>query len=202
MAIYASSRKKRHSFFLPILIAVLFALAILAAVWLTKTIVENQLAVDSGASTANAPAAEAAPVPTASAPPADRITFTENSMLNLTYQYSCGHTSSAVEKVPAGFVGKTLEEAAQAFPEYNIISFSPGTTVAEKKVNEMCDQHYVMKLEGEKLVVTQRNDPQKIRAEMPLDINMLPLETIEILNKGLNIDGETELLEFMEDFAS
>lgn len=199
MAIYATSRKKKHSFLLPVLFTGVLALVILCAVWLTKTIVTNQLQENSTVSPA---AAAGNPTVTASAPPVQKVTFTDNSMLNMTYVYSCGHTATKVEKVPPEFIGKTLDEVKEAFPEYQITSFSPGTSIAEKKLSGVCDEHYVMKLDKEKLVITYKNNPQKIKQEMSIDINLLPFETIEILNKGIHIDGETELLEFMEDFAS
>ena len=199
MAIYATSRKKKHNFLLPVLITVILALVILSAVWLTKTIVTNQLQENNTVSPA---AAAGNPTVTASAPPVQKVTFTENSMLNMTYLYSCGHTMSKVEKVPPEFIGKTLDEVREAFPEYDITSFSPGTSNAEKKLSSVCDEHYIMKLDGEKLLITYKNNPHKVKQEMPIDINMLPFETIEILNKGISVDGETELLEFMEDFAS
>ena len=199
MAIYATGRKRKSHFLLPVLLTVILALVILSAVWLTKTIVTRQLSE----SNALPPAAAAGnPAVTASAPPVQKVTFTEDSMLHMTYLYSCGHSVSKVEKVPAEFAGKTLDEVKEAFQEYHITSFSPGTSLGEKKLNSVCDEHYVMKLDGEKLVITYQNNPQKIKQEMPIDINLLPFETIEILNKGIRVDGETELLEFMEDFAS
>lgn len=199
MPVYAASRKRKRRFLFPVLITAVFALVILSAVWLTKTIVTSQLQENSAAPPAY-PADN--PTITASAPPVEKVTFTEQSMLNMTYLYSCGHTASKVEKIPPEFIGKTLDEVKETFPEYHITSFSPGTSVAEKKLTSVCDEHYTMKLDGEKLIITYTNSPNKIKQEMPIDINLLPFETIEILNKGIRVDGETELLEFMEDFAS
>ena len=111
MAIYATGRKRKSHFLLPVLLTVILALVILSAVWLTKTIVTRQLSE----SNALPPAAAAGnPAVTASAPPVQKVTFTEDSMLHMTYQNSCGHSVSKAEKVPAEFAGKTLDEVLDA----------------------------------------------------------------------------------------
>ena len=139
MPVYAASRKRKRRFLFPVLITAVFALVILSAVWLTKTIVTSQLQENSAAAPPAYPADN--PTITASAPPVEKVTFTEHSMLNMTYLYSCGHTASKVEKIPPEFIGKTLDEVKETFPEYHITSFSPGTSVAEKKLTSVCDEH-------------------------------------------------------------
>ncbi len=204
MPVYAIGRRKKRRILLPTLVILVFGLSIFGAVQMTRKVITNQLGetgqVPSVATAEQSkerkPSQEDSPLPT------ERIVFTGQSVLHLTYLHTCGHTSTETLPVPDEFTGKTLSEVREAFPEYTITSFSPGTSFAEKKANTVCDAHYILRLEGQKLVVARRNNPGIAEREMMVDINLLPLETIEILNKGIFIDSETELLEFLENFAS
>ncbi len=205
MLVYPTiGRRRKKRFLLPMLVMLVFGGSIFGAVQLTRKVIVNELTETgqvSSVAAAEQPK-ETQPDKERSAASAERVTFTGQSVLHLTYLHTCGHTSTETLPVPGAFVDKTLSEVRAAFPEYSITSFSPGTSFAEKKDNNVCDEHYILRLEGQKLVVVRRNSPGRVEREMFVDINLLPLETIEILNKGIFIDSETELLEFLENFAS
>ncbi len=204
MPVYAMRRKRKKRFLLPLLVILVFGAGIFGAVQMTRQMMLRQSEEGGQAPyvAASENAAERQSAEKQSPLPTERITFTHQSVLHLTYLHPCGHTSTETLPVPDGFAGKTLAEVKEKFAEYTITSFSPGTSFAEKKVTHVCNGHYILRLEGQKLVVARRNNPGIAEREMMVDINLLPLETIEILNKGIFIESETELLEFLENFAS
>ncbi len=146
------------------------------------------------------PASAEYPQPSAAPPPA--FALQAETPLQLCRIYLCGHLSETAEDIPPQWIGKTQREVEALQPDWHFLSFTEKAVLAEKNMDTVCDAHYIMRLERETLMVTYQNQPDKIRFQRTININLLPLETIDMLNRGIPIDGETELLEYMENFFS
>ncbi|MBO5019784.1 MAG: hypothetical protein J6A61_01955 [Clostridia bacterium] len=132
--------------------------------------------------------------------PANHSVLSENASLELTTLYECGHSKTRLLSLPEDLVGKSMEETVQLHPEWSVLNFNESLVVAEQKEGTECDDHFLLFLKDGKIVVTKSKDKTQLITEQSINLNLLTKEDKEILEAGIFIDSEYELLEILESF--
>lgn len=132
----------------------------------------------------------------------DENVVNPNSQLDITYNYSCGHSVEKIEPVAEMFSGKTKEQIEAVHTNCIVESVSPRITVMSIYLEEICNDHYVVKLDGDYIKACNKNSQDKVEKKMKVDRAMLYDEDIKILEAGVEIASMEELLEFFENFSS
>ena len=127
--------------------------------------------------------------------------YEEGAAFHVTYHYSCGHKKTEERRIPLSFIGKTFLELQEENPGYEFLDSTPQQLVANVIIAAQCDDHYIIQLSGETLTVYYKKSPGMVEREVPIHMETLYAEDIEILKNGIEVGSKTELLEFLEDFA-
>lgn len=116
--------------------------------------------------------------------------------------YSCGHSECREEKIPEKYIGLTTSQVLESNPEI-INCYYDGEILNIQIQNEKkCSRHYMVRLEDDRFVIYNENDPESTREEIKVDLRGLYEDEIESLKKGIEFSSREEILEFLEDFAS
>lgn len=134
-------------------------------------------------------------------PQTNDIKYTKNTEFTLTETFLCGHNIVKSETIPQNFIGKTIEEIKNENPEYIVTSYNDFSISAMKVYDKHCDNHYIIKLQGNKLISYSKNSPDITIKEIKINLMEYPHEDIEILKNGIEVGSKEEMLEFFEDFA-
>lgn len=132
--------------------------------------------------------------------PSNQPTLQTNATMELTTLYSCGHSSTRLLPLPEELYGKSQEEVSLLHPEWSILNFNGTFMVAEQKESVECDDHFLLRLRDDCIVVTNSKDETKVVTEQKINRSILTKEDIEILTAGILINSEYELLEILESF--
>lgn len=132
--------------------------------------------------------------------PANQPTLSQTATLELTTLYTCGHSSTSLLPLPKDLAGKSQEETVLLYPQWTLLNFNENFIVAEEKETSECDAHFLLFLEGDRIIVTNSKDKTKIVTEQKINPVILTKEDTEILSAGIFINSEYELLEIMESF--
>lgn len=116
--------------------------------------------------------------------------------------YLCGHNEITETKIPDNFYEKTINEIKKENPRYNIYEYNDFSIYANEIIEEICDNHFIIKLNGNKLISFNKKTPDIIEKEKNLNLKEFLQDDIEILKNGIEFFSKTELLEFFENFAS
>lgn len=128
--------------------------------------------------------------------------YSEHTDFNLTIVYSCGHQADFVSKIPSNFQGKTITEIKSENTNYDIYDYTDYMIYAKEKVDECCDNHYVLILNGNKLTSYNKKTPDVTEKEITVNLKEFFAEDIKILQNGIEVSSKTELLEYFENFAT
>lgn len=140
------------------------------------------------------------PEPANAVKTANKTILNQQATVELTMLYSCGHTKTTLINLPAELKGKNQEETALLHPEWTILNFNENFIVAEQKETSECDDHFLLFLTENEIIVTNSKDKNKILSKQKINPAILTEEDIEILSKGIFISSEYELLEILESF--
>lgn len=132
--------------------------------------------------------------------PANEPTLTQNASLQLTTLYECGHSKTRLLPIPQELCGKTKEEATLLYPEWTVLEFKSSFLSVEQKDGAECDDHFLLFLEDNTIIVTKSKDKNEIITEQKINLELLTEEDLEILRSGIFINSEYELLEILESF--
>lgn len=129
-----------------------------------------------------------------------------NTEIILTDKYLlCNHEVDNIVEVDINNINKTYEEIEKQYNEYIINEFNDKYIRLEKEVNSYCPFHYILKHEDNKIRIYNKIDEGKNKLFNVLDINFDSLRERDkelFIGKGLEIYGQKELYEFIEDFDS
>lgn len=118
------------------------------------------------------------------------------------YFSKCGHFRFNYAELPIEIINLDKEEIKKIYPDWNIEEFSSDEVVLSKNEDSLCDEHYIIKLD---------NDRVKIYNKISEDISNLYMETeivkeylteadIEKLEVGMLVYGRGKLNSVLEDF--
>ena len=118
------------------------------------------------------------------------------------YYAKCEHTINEYVELPQELVNMTKEEVQAQYPEWEVIGFEKGKITLYKEFDDVCGEHFKLKIEDGKVVVyTVNNDGTETLYEKT-NISSEYLTETDLLNMqdGLEIYGKEELNQVIEDF--
>ena len=118
------------------------------------------------------------------------------------YYTDCGHTIIQKEKVKDSEVNKDEEYFKNAYSDWEIESFTAEEVKLYKEFQGNCDEHYLITIDDENIVVFSVDDDgnRTLKEKTDIPVQYLPNEDIELLKKGITAYGQNELAKKLEDF--
>jgi len=121
------------------------------------------------------------------------------------YYIKCGHTYTEEQLIEKHLIGKSRDDFAQAFPDWNINEFSPDKVVLATKINSYCPDHYIIREEGGLLVIFRPDKDTGILLAVEatnIPVNMLSDDLQEQIEEGMVLNSIEEVEQLLEDWES
>ena len=118
------------------------------------------------------------------------------------YYQKCEHTINEYVELPQELVNMTEEEVQAQYQDWQVIGFEKGKLTLYKEFDDVCGEHFKLKIEEGKVVVyIVNNDGNEIVYEKT-NISSEYLTETDLINMqdGLEIYGKEELNQIIEDF--
>lgn len=131
------------------------------------------------------------------------IKLSPNAVIYFNKHYSnCGHTVIDKEQINPNEVNKTEEYFKEAYSDWKITNFTSSQVELYKELEGNCDKHYLITIKDEYIAIyTIDNEGRtKLKEITDVPIQYLPKEDIELLERGINANGDNELAKKLEDF--
>jgi hypothetical protein len=132
--------------------------------------------------------------------PMKAAALSDNAAVEITKLYTCGHSKTETVPAPNNIKNKTKPEIELIMPYWYITNFSENLLSVEEKPDYECDNHFIIKLEGNKIKVNRKNKPNETYKELKISETVLTDDDKRILSDGVPVNSEYELLEIMESF--
>lgn len=119
------------------------------------------------------------------------------------YFKQCDHTINEYVEMPQELVNLTKEEVQNKYNDWKVIGFEPNKVTLYKEFDDMCGEHFKLKVEEGKIVIYQINKEgnQSIHEKTNISSEYLTqTDLISIENGGLDVYGKEELNKIIEDF--
>ena len=117
------------------------------------------------------------------------------------YYTKCDHTINEYVELPQELVNLTKEQVQEKYKDWQVIGFEKGKVTLYKEFDDVCGEHFKLKIENGKVVVyTVNNDGTETLYEKT-NISSEYLTETDLLNMqdGLEIYGKEELNQVIED---
>ena len=118
------------------------------------------------------------------------------------YYTKCDHTINEYVELPKELVNLTKEQVQEKYSDWEVIGFEKGKITLYKEFDDVCGEHFKLKIEDGKVVVyTVNNDGTETLYEKT-NISSEYLTETDLINMqdGLEIYGKEELNQIIEDF--
>ena len=118
------------------------------------------------------------------------------------YYTKCDHTINEYVELPKELVNLTKEQVQEKYSDWKVIGFEKGKITLYKEFDDVCGEHFKLKIEDGKVVVyTVNNDGTETLYEKT-NISSEYLTETDLINMqdGLEIYGKEELNQVIEDF--
>ena len=119
------------------------------------------------------------------------------------YYKKCDHTINEYVELPQELVNLTKEQVQEKYADWEVIGFEKGKITLYKEFDDMCGEHFKLKVEEGKIVIYQINKEgnQSIYEKTNISSEYLTqTDLISIENGGLDVYGKEELNKIIEDF--
>lgn len=118
------------------------------------------------------------------------------------YYEQCDHTINEYVELPQELVNLTEKEVQAEYPEWEVIGFEKGKLTLYKEFEDVCGQHFKLKIEDGKVVIYIVNNDGTESVYEKTNISSEYLTQTDLLNMqdGLEIYGIEELNQIIEDF--
>ena len=116
----------------------------------------------------------------------------------------CGHTTVNRMSVPIEMVNYTEEQVKEKYTGWKIEAFNQEEVILSKEMEANCDEHYVLKIEEEKLKIYNQvtEDKYNYIDEINIQIGLLPSLELAELEHGIEVYGEEALNNLVENYTS
>ena len=116
----------------------------------------------------------------------------------------CGHTTENKMNIPIEMVNYTKSDVEKKYTGWNIEKFTQEEVVLSKEIEANCDSHYVLKIEEEKLKIYNQITKDKCNYidEINIQLELLPSLELAELEHGIEVYGEEELNNLVENYTS
>lgn len=118
------------------------------------------------------------------------------------YYQKCEHTINEYVEIPEELVNMTKSEVVELYPEWEVIGFESGKVTLYKEFDDVCEEHFRLKVENGKVVVYIDNNDGTEDLYERTNISSEYLTETDLINiqDGLEIYGKEELNQIIEDF--
>ncbi len=123
-------------------------------------------------------------------------------VIKKTYYEACDHLIRETEDIPEELVNKTEETARNFFSDWTIEEYSPTQIILYKSEAGNCGQHYFIQEHNGVIGIytIDENEEKTLKEDTEIVTQYLPDEDLETLKEGVEIIGNTNLVEFLEDY--
>ena len=118
------------------------------------------------------------------------------------YYKKCDHTINEYVELPQELVNLTKEQVQEKYADWEVIGFEKGKITLYKEFDDVCGEHFKLKVEDGKVVVYKENNDGSETLYEKTNISSEYLTEADLLNMqdGLEIYGKEELNQVIEDF--
>lgn len=118
------------------------------------------------------------------------------------YYKQCDHTINEYVELPQEIVNMTKEEVQEHYPDWEVIGFEEGKITLYKELEDVCGEHFKLRVENGKVVVYIVNNDGTENLYEKTNISSEYLTETDLINMqdGLEIYGKEELNQIIEDF--
>ena len=118
------------------------------------------------------------------------------------YYRECEHTINEYVELPQELVNMTEEEVQEQYSDWEVIGFEKGKLTLYKEFDDVCQEHYKLRLENGNVVVYIVNNDGTESLYEKTGISSEYLTETDLINMqdGLEIYGKEELNQIIEDF--
>ena len=118
------------------------------------------------------------------------------------YYKKCDHTINEYVELPQELVNLTKEQVQEKYADWEVIGFEKGKITLYKEFDDVCGEHFKLKVEDGKVVVYKENNDGSETLDEKTNISSEYLTEADLLNMqdGLEIYGKEELNQVIEDF--
>lgn len=118
------------------------------------------------------------------------------------YYQKCEHTINEYVEIPQELVNMTKKEVQEQYLDWKVIGFETGKVTLYKEFDDVCGEHFRLKVENGKVVVYIDNNDGTQSLYERTDISSEYLTETDLINMqdGLEIYGKEELNQIIEDF--
>ena len=118
------------------------------------------------------------------------------------YYRKCEHTINEYVELPQELVNMTEEEVQAQYSDWEVIGFEKGKLTLYKEFDDVCQEHFKLRLEEGNVVVYIVNSDGKESLYEKTGISSEYLTETDLINMqdGLEIYGKEELNQIIEDF--
>ena len=118
------------------------------------------------------------------------------------YYTKCDHTINEYVELPKELVNLTKEQVQEKYSDWEVIGFEKGKITLYKEFDDVCGEHFKLKIEDGKVVVYNVNNDGTETLYEKTNISSEYLTETDLLNMqdGLEIYGKEELNQVIEDF--
>jgi len=118
------------------------------------------------------------------------------------YYQKCEHTINEYVELPQEIVNMTKEEVQEEYADWEVIGFEKGKLTLYKEFDDVCGEHFKLKIEDGKVVIYIVNNDGSETIYEKTNISSEYLTETDLINMqdGLEIYGKEELNQIIEDF--
>ena len=118
------------------------------------------------------------------------------------YYRKCEHTINEYVELPQELVNMTEEEVQEQYSDWEVIGFEKGKLILYKEFDDVCQEHFKLRLEEGNVVVYIVNSDGTEGLYEKTGISSEYLTETDLINMqdGLEIYGKEELNQIIEDF--
>ena len=118
------------------------------------------------------------------------------------YYTKCDHTINEYVELPKELVNLTKEQVQEKYSDWEVIGFEKGKITLYKEFDDVCGEHFKLKIEDGKVVVYTVNNEGTETLYEKTNISSEYLTERDLINMqdGLEIYGKEELNQVIEDF--
>lgn len=118
------------------------------------------------------------------------------------YYKKCEHTINEYVELPQELVNMTKDEVQARYPDWEVIGFETGKVTLYKEFDDVCGEHFKLKVEDGKVVVyiVNRDGAESLYEKTNISSEYLTETDLLNMQDGLEIYGKEELNQIIEDF--
>ncbi len=115
-----------------------------------------------------------------------------------------GAMEVAEETAPYFMLNMNEEKLKERFEDWEVITFSPEKVVMRKTIDGISDQHYVVSVQDGYITVFYQNpvNGTTLKEVTETPISSLSEDDRYMLEQGVLVSGEEELIRILEDYSS